>query len=326
MRVVGDRGLFITNRWIPTDSEHGRWTNSAYPFKVTPAGLQMESPIALPERFFTYQMQLSPKRPDIIYSPDYEWIHPDPNDPTVYFTYPKVGIVSTLNGIQRGGSRIGFKEYSGRDWGGPTVYVSGDRLYLIGGPHLLTFDLSDPVNPRLLSHRTIPFSPYTWMRNLSGQADLITLELPQIPELSAEQRLEARLMNSPDFSGSDICRVSDHRVEVFHLESLTPTTVQFRKAGVYDAPPVQKMFNGRNGAVFVRDGLLYVHYASQLGSGIRLVVFDVRDPQRPHPIAHFALPRMGDEAHPYPLPDGRIVLACRGNVYVLSAPTAVPAR
>jgi ABC-type transport system involved in multi-copper enzyme maturation permease subunit len=325
VRIAQDHGLLITNRWQASPPDHGEWFHTAYPFKITPAGVQLESPVSLPDKSYYVGFVWRPEHPNVIYVPGVVRINKNPDDPTDHDDYPKL-TVFVLNGSAAQVSELEFKEFTTKDsmassWGRHSLFAAGDRLYLISTSHVLIFDIADPLKPHLLSNQTIPYTPnyYQWSGSISEDTDPVIFPLQQIPGLSAHDRLAAWMSDWKTFDGEAFYRENDNRIAAYHLEQLTDTTATFRKAGRYDVTPVQRLFGSGAAYATASDGFLYSTTTSKIGRGIRLNVFDVRDPQRPHPIAHFALPE-ANESIPYRLPDGRILLASRGNLYVVSAP------
>jgi hypothetical protein len=287
--------------------------------------VQLESPVSLPDKNYDNQYIWRPDHPNIIYVPGVVRTYKNPNDATDHDDYPKL-TVFVLNGSAAQVSEQEFKEFTVKDsmtssWGRFTVFATGDRLYLTSTSHVLIFDIADPLKPHLLANQTIPYTPnyYQWSGSIGEDTDPVIFPLQQIPGLSAHDRLVAWMSDWKTFDGDAFYRENDNRIAVYHLQQLTDTAATFRKAGRYDVTPVQRLFGSSASNTTASDGFLYSTATSKIGGGIRLNVFDVRDPERPHPIAHFALPQ-ANESTPYRLPDGRILLAGRGNLYVLSAP------
>ncbi len=229
-----DGGVLFTNRWRQLDGQHSETIVTAYPFRITRAGVELQPVISLPSSISTRNLAWRPQHPDVIYTPDYVTSHPNPNDATEHLDYPKLTVCS-LAAPTASVSEMNFKDLEAKDWGSMRLYVAGDLLYFLGGPHVLTFDIADPLRPRLLSHRMIPHTSLhdTWSGEY-GDSDTMLFALPEIAELSPQQRLEARMAMWQTFDGRNVYRVSESRIMVFSLDELTPTTARFRKSGRYD--------------------------------------------------------------------------------------------
>ena len=198
------------------------------------------------------------------------------------------------------------------------------KLYFVAGPHLMTFDITDPANPRLTDHRRLP--PSTHFGNLpfnqDADVDNFTIFLPPVPELSPQERLAVRTVDWRTFDGELWSRANRDRVTVYRLEALDADSARFRQTGRYEFTPVQRLFGANAWNLAAAPGFLYESspVTDGVGSGTRLAVFDLRDPTRPKPAAHFALPHARGGFHPHALQDGRILAGGQGHLYLLSPP------
>jgi hypothetical protein len=204
-----------------------------------------------------------------------------------------------------------------RDRYWPQVLQWQDRLYVVGR-HLMVFDISQPLEPKLLSD--VPFS-YRLVTQLDDVVEY-TLDLPLIPGLPAKQRLELALKYVWNSSGPDgdlLCvQTKDNVLSAFQLADLTDTTARFHRIGRYEKTMLERIFGVQPYGQFrLSNGLLYTsgpYFSSgRLGFNPHVSVFSLR-PLRP--IAHFAAPGAGEVC---PLPDGRAIVA-GSKLYLLGPP------
>jgi len=187
----------------------------------------------------------------------------------------------------------------------------------------MTFDLTDPSKPRFIERCRLPSSRFGYWpdNNNDVDVDAFTIALPQIPELSPRERLALATAHWFSFDGETWCRADERRVATYHLEELGPDAARFRKTGRYDVTPVQRLFGVYPRNLVAARGFLYESSESgRVSDAARLIVYDVRDPQRPHPTGHFALPHVHGDFLSRPLDDGRILAGDYGHLYLLGPP------
>ncbi|HEY8748015.1 MAG TPA: ABC transporter permease [Tepidisphaeraceae bacterium] len=319
--VDGDHGLMLTDGYRAVAPDRTESFHSAHAFTITPAGVQLGRATILPRETWLYYALSRGDHPDVLYAPDYDDIPLSGEDLADHKNYPRLNVYS-LNSPTAQVTQLSFKEFAGKDWGPPILYSSHDKLYYFGGRHVLTFDLTDPLKPSFISHRMFTSNALIdlWSNNSSEDADPIVFPLPDIPELSPRERLDAVSTKWRLCDGDEFYRVNENRLIVYHLDLLGAATATFRKTGRYDVTPVQRLFGSAASGAVAGGGFVYTTTSSNVGKGFRASVFDVQDPQRPHPVAHFALPTGHSESFPHRLPDGRILIASWDKLYVLSAP------
>jgi len=187
----------------------------------------------------------------------------------------------------------------------PTLYSADDRLYVLG-KRLVLYDTVDPLKPRLISDE--PFdSPTPSTEPLSKS---FTLNLPQVPGLSARQRLNVALRTRfwwHVLDGDLLIRFDGSALEAARLTKLSETAATFEHVDRAEPTMLETLFGASSfGAIKTSNGYLY---ASGGSSGryfnAHIKVFDTRGPKPLKLVAHFAAPGVGPVC---PLPDGRAVV------------------
>jgi ABC-type transport system involved in multi-copper enzyme maturation permease subunit len=321
-----EHAMFVTEQWTPKDPSDPNAPQSPlyriHPFRVTSAGIELGEPTELGKDFWWQYALWQPERPNVLYGIRFgpEGNYLDEHFPVLVTAqlgipaakvteqpFPKL-LTNNNDGIFRA-----------------QLYTAGNRMYLVFGPHLLVFDISDPLGPKVVSERTIDVGYARFDPSFDNErSDLTIVPLPQIPGLSARQRLEVRAARWPTFDGNVLTRVHNDRIFTFKIDALTDTAVTFRRVGRYEPTPVQKLFGAGFEGAASGNGLYYQAFRNSRFGGFRLSVFDVHDPQRPSPIAHIAFPGGNYERHLLPLADGRLV-ACGQyelwhELWLISAP------
>ena len=205
-------------------------------------------------------------------------------------------------------------------WRGPTsstafgyLHVWHDRLYVVG-ERTITFDISDPMHPKVLSDE-----PIKWTTRYSVVADeQPTIYLPATPGMPAAERLRFaiavydRAGDFGSFDGSTWYRMVEQGtqqssrppvLEEARLKSLTDDSAHFELVGKYNPTLVQELFGGnaqRWNSLKMKNGLLYAVQYNLVS------IFDLTGPKPLRLIAHFAAPGLSEIE---PLDDGRAIAA-----------------
>ncbi len=194
--------------------------------------------------------------------------------------------------------------------------VWGHQLCVIGR-YVATFDISDPMSPRLISQ--LPFSflnLITW-----NDENAFAMKLPSAPDLPKEGRLQAAvaaagwdLSRSSCFDGEFLCgqypyaEAENGRIMAWRLTKLTDESAVFAKIGQYQETTLEQIFGssfGFGSEMTMRDGLLYLNPSYARNGNPRVTVFDLRSPHPLRPAGHFAAPGIQTVC---PLPDGRALI------------------
>lgn len=317
-----DRGVVVTLRSIPLGRDRTRTVFSAHPMTITPAGVEIGPAVELPNEYWGRGFW-RPETPSFLYAASWHDEFRPPEVTTPRESYPEL-LVIDLSAPARPAKVLSFKDLTNTDWGGGLLRYFHERLYFISGLHVLTFDLSDPANPRLIDRRPIPPMQHFWAQPVNGEPDVdsFTLFLDHIPDLSPRDRLAVRTADWRAFDGETWSRATPDHVTVYRLDALDADSARFRQTGRYDFTPVQRLFGANAWNLAAAPGYLYESspVTDGIGSGTRLAVFDLRDPTRPKPAAHFALPHARGALQPHALPDGRILAGGEGHLYLLSPP------
>ena len=208
------------------------------------------------------------------------------------------------------------------------LFVAGDRLYLLGD-HLMTFDVSRPNEPRLLSDRRpttgLPY-PYEIAKELGADAGGFRVGLVPVPELSVADRVRATLgvpRYGTAFDGVHLCLGGSGGVTGYRLARVDGDVAVFEPIGRYEPTLLQRTLAGTYvGRMTLGDhGLLYVDESSgdrrrgTFASGTRVI--DTDGPSGMTPIGHFAVP---GGALARPLPDGRCLSGGGHRLWLVGRP------
>jgi hypothetical protein len=321
VRGSGTGGIIATAEWTPApkgaENEPPRPPlYHVYHFKITDKGIELGQRLEGGKEFWWWRAVWQPERPDVAYSmrlgPDGPAKERYPILLTAQLAAPEVKITEQP-----------FPKLLSNDStnGATHLYAIGDRLYMLYGPHVVVFDLTDASQPKVVSQSIMEGPPEGFDPYLDNEStDIVQFRLPQIPGLTPEQRLRVRTDYWRNFDGKVLTHIHNDRIVTYVLENLTDSTATFRRAGHYDPTPVERLFAPSYGSSASMNGLFYLSLGSRFGSGLRLSVFDVQDPQRPHPIAHLAFPSGNQERQLLPLPDGRLIGAGGNGLWLVSAP------
>ncbi len=171
-----------------------------------------------------------------------------------------------------------------------TTHIYQDRLYVVGS-RLVTFDISDPFSPRKLSDA--PFR-LAHLPQITG-GDVVSIMLPQIPDLPARERLavaaKGQLYES-ELAGDVLCAWANDAMVAYRLTGISDTTGTFRIVGRYE-PTLLERFVGAyyyNHLRIKGDRLYATSSRYSAYANPHIAVFSLRPTQVLKPIAHFAAP------------------------------------
>jgi ABC-type transport system involved in multi-copper enzyme maturation permease subunit len=324
IRGAGDYGVLRYNQ-LTAPNQWGRAL--IRPFTVTSSGIELGPEAEVNPHLNWYRTLQNPEHADVLYLPSVE----EPGKESGQ-NFPTLTTV-VLEGSNVHTTTQAFPEQvvgneAVRQWWSADELIWDNKLYLLGAK-LMTFDLSEPQNPRLLSARPLDWLPYSrnlqvhrFLQNESEDTGVATLPLPPIPGLPARQRLElgARTFDgSAILSGEALVRLAKGRITNFRIEQLTDSSVTIRRLGQSEPTALQLLMGSSSSTIVTRDGLLFESFSSGQLGGEHLEIFDLMG-SRPRTVAHFALPHENQLIAIYPLADGRTLLAGRARLYLLSPP------
>jgi hypothetical protein len=322
LRGDAEQGIIVTSQWTPKDpADPTGPATSLYrirPFHVSSTGIELGESTVIGKDFWWQHTLWQPQRPNVLYGVRIA--------PEGYVDEHYPILVTGQLGMPEG--KVTEQPFpkllvnSNEGAFDSIVYAAGDRLYLLFGPYLVVFDISNPFQPKPISRSTIDVAyrrAYHYLdREINGE---ITIPLPQVPGLTARQRLEAVTANWVRFDGEILVRrPSEDQLVTYRLTLLTDAEATFQKAGQYESTPIERLFGTSRSSSALRNGLYFAALGSRLDRGSRLAVFDVRDPQRPHPIAHGAFPTTQVPYNLLPLADGRLIASEGNTLWLISAP------
>jgi hypothetical protein len=334
----GNRGVVLSRRWHylhtdPSGTPVGETQDWLRPLHLSKNGIELGQPMQIKEHVESGATLWRPQRPDVLYAtsvgPDAFWNWDDPNPDRVREYFPRLVTIQFADGKPQT-SVQSFPELTTRNvvsagWENMNLHAQGDRLYMLGRK-LMTFDISDPIHPRLLS------TADTWTdegqllqsrgrESAEREAEAVIVPLPQVPELSPRQRLDMFAATSYWARMSGDLLVSSNygdRLATYRLDRLTNELATFRRAGRYEASPVERMFDRYVGRGRLGEGLYYYIGGSNSLNSLRISVWDVTS-NIPRPVGHYAIPNEWS-SQPYPLPEGRLLVFTREHVYLLGPP------
>jgi ABC-type transport system involved in multi-copper enzyme maturation permease subunit len=323
LRNEGSNGVMRGHVW----TREGKLVqNLLHVLRITPSGVQLGPEVKVDPSLNLWRPFWNPMLPNILYAetPDVE---AGKNFPTLITVALGDGVAHAA--VQSFPELTVSNQVAYPQWYGGLTMIWHDRLYLLGNK-LMTFDLADPLKPRLLSVEALEkwsfgHSIQDWMllRDQDEDVDAGKISLPPIPQLPRRQRLEMVAQSFPTdalLTGDLLIRMyNDHHITTYHLDQLTETEAVFRKSGRYDPTALDQLFGAQVNDTAAADGLLFESMGnSQLG-GAHITVFDVTGP-RPQPVAHFALPSETRLDKLCPLPDGRLLAVGQSRLYLLGPP------
>jgi hypothetical protein len=222
---------------------------------------------------------------------------------------------------------IGFKADKGEEaqYQGANLYLWKDRLYLIG-PRLVVCDVSEAGRPRVILDRSWAYRP---QRVEFGEQEL-TIALPPLPGVGAEQRLAAAMVGQEAFDGEVLCGTAQNsrdRLCAYRLASLSEDRATFRMIGQYERSILQRTLLPRLfGGLRLENGLLYLE--TGFGETRYFYVFDTRGSRPMRLVGHIAVawkpaatPRAWENTSICPLPDGRAVVGEGNQIWLTGAPS-----
>ncbi|MDB5292583.1 MAG: hypothetical protein JWL69_3824 [Phycisphaerales bacterium] len=205
-----------------------------------------------------------------------------------------------------------------------------DRLYAIGlrsdgasdRQMMATLDISDTRRPKVVSIEPRPY----WGSGAFGRHDMQTVDFPPIAGMSPRELLRAAIgidgsNRAPCIDGDVVCGVNEAEFFTYRLKQLDEHHAVFEKVGQYAQSMLDKISGTTASDCTAAGGLVYVSTWNRAINTPRVTVFDIRDPKRPHPVGHFAVPGEGPLAV-WPLPDGRALIGGR-KLYLVGPPPRV---
>jgi hypothetical protein len=323
IRGNGDEGVICTDQFAPNNLGHSFLRT----FHLTSSGVELGPESEISSRhWFGGRAVRVPGHPEILYAVGAEEPGKDSeqNYPVLETTVLREG-TATVN-VQS------FKELTvpnstQRPWWAASLLIWQGRLYLLGSK-ALTFDLSDPLKPRLLSAEDLNWpafwhDPQMWrlLEDRLEDVTTATAKLPQFPAIPSRQRLEAtiRWSDRAFLCGDVLSRVYDDHITTYRIKQLSETSVTFQRLGRYEPTALYRLIGSRYWWTANENGLLFEGLEHGALGGTHIEVLDVTG-SRPTPIAHFALPHESDLHAPYALPDGRLIVSGEKRIYLLSPP------
>jgi hypothetical protein len=191
----------------------------------------------------------------------------------------------------------------------PRPYAWDNRLFVYGS-RLLTFDITDPALPRLISQSDLELQ-VQHQYYFDGE-EKVHIPLAELPDIPPAAKLDAAISGffGGVFDGQTLCRAEGNAMVEYRLVAMTDTAASFRKVAEYDPTILERMFGffNRYTGNALSDGLLYC--GQGYGGGTfnpHITVFDTRGTNPLRVVGHFAAP--GKEMMVCPLPDGRALVA-----------------
>ncbi|MDB5174896.1 MAG: hypothetical protein JWN51_3669 [Phycisphaerales bacterium] len=124
--------------------------------------------------------------------------------------------------------------------------------------------------------------------------------------------------------GDTVCEIDHGGLVTYQLVTPAPWPYQrggyavFQKAGESNSTLLERMSDSNDFRCTAGGGFCYVSSWSGTLRCPRVTVFDIRDPKRPRPVGHFAVPNDGPLVV-RPLPDGRALVGGR-KLYLTGPP------
>jgi hypothetical protein len=315
IQMSGDRGYVLTS-W---DYSWKLVNNlSIRPIKVTAEGMEVGEPIETEV--------LSSKDP---YGKFWGWMGNMSVSPE---GHPEIRYYVELTGdndncqlelyvvrIDQGSERL-VGRWKTKGWA--SLFVWENRLYVIGDHDVKTLDISQPLSPELISERPVAEDKGIYDFWWDG-ADVGIEQLPQVPGLSARQRLEAALAygwRRHLLEGDVFCDSESGGLGEYRLVELTDTSARFQKIGEYKATLLDQVFGSDTFAwgMGIENGFLYVTQRGRFGTtNPHITVYDTRGPRPLREVGHFAAPGLRTFC---PLEDGRAIAGGEGAVWLIGQP------
>ena len=327
---TADEGVMLFSRLDENDQQFPYGRPILRTFRATSSGIELG-----PERVCKDYPWIgpyparAPDRPDVLYYAGAASTRADSDN-----NYPVLATTSLreepVSSVLQRFPELAVKANNGEgrwhEWWGSQAFIWQGRLY-VAGAKLLTFDISDPLKPRLSSVEPLEWAnyfrdPQSWrfLEDRTEDVPSATLKLPQIDPLPPRQRLEVAMrFGRVLLTGDVLVRFYDDHITTYRIEQLTETTVTFERLGRYEPSPIQRLIGTRTWEVATDDGLVFIGLARGELGGAHIEVLDVTG-SRPRPVAHFALPHEVDLRAPHALPDGRLIVSGYRKMYLLAPP------
>ncbi|HTW93720.1 MAG TPA: hypothetical protein VMD30_02930 [Tepidisphaeraceae bacterium] len=201
----------------------------------------------------------------------------------------------------------------------PFFFQWHTHLYLLG-EYAATFDITDPLSPRLIPNSTAaPFYPVA----IEGTEEQLKLALPPLPGVPPRDRILPALAGSGRSAvlQGDILYSMDWgspKLSAYRLVSLSDGTATLTRVGDYPSSTYPTLWGSSDiEQIAGENGLVYAVIWSGMVNP-QIIVFDSASADPLRPVAYFAAP--GIEAI-CPMADGRALVAGNG-LTLLGPPTA----
>ena len=180
-------------------------------------------------------------------------------------------------------------------------------------------DVSHAEQPTLISIDRQTLFEYG---RVAGKGEVLAISFTPFTAVPPRQRLEAALEvqhgSHGRLDGGVLAAMDQNDFYTYRLLRLRSASADFKQTGRYESTLLERAIGTNTYHTVAARGIVYL---SQSTFGFpRVTAFDIRDPQHPRPVAHFAAP--DDVAQIVcPLPDGRVLVGGR-KLYLLGPPTA----
>jgi len=307
----GNQALLFTSKVISAPGEDMR--SETFIRRVT-TGPQLElgPRISLGVRRWWGAFAQSPA-PDVLYSLTTE-LAPDPRPEDKQFDPPRAQypVLRSIRLLESSAEIIPLemKDQTSIDYGPGEFVFKGSTMLVISGKHELSFNISDPPHPRLLSAKQLSISVGLLMPD-----DRVVFKYPTECDVPVDDLIAAHLKWQWWGLVGDT-QTLFHGVGKFNCYSRADAAagmVNFNRVGRYAPLPIERYFD-RNPfpQMSFKNGLLAT-------GGRQVSLFDVTDPSNPRRIGHYASPLEQNEILAI-LPDGRVVATNSKGLIVLGKP------
>ena len=198
----------------------------------------------------------------------------------------------------------------------PVLHAWQNRLYVATRQRLAVFDITKPLQPKVISSRTVP----PLFHEPILMSDGLTISLPEIPLITDTQRLQLAIdellldqahgqpFGGKAFDGKFLCiAAKNDGIDAYQLTAFTHNSARFHKVGEYHQAMLEALFGPLNyGSLKLQNGRLYVGGWGDRGMfNAHITVFDLNDKYPLRPVGHFGAPGAVTVC---PLPGGRALI------------------
>jgi hypothetical protein len=326
IRMDGTQGFVMT--YVINDLKVQKDAQYRYrTLRITASGIELGSPVNGDGglEFVEAQLAYAPGNPDIRYG-----FEADASRDTAQPTATRLGILSLAAGSTVASLPLWTEERSLFEGTlQDAIYAWHNRLYVmhfypwdrpgktdLAETHLMTFDISDPLKPQLISDHPFEYRPNDYaMADKYGvfefpDFDEFNLRLPPIADLPLTERINLALkllwtVRHSAIEGDVLC-VWTGQVSAYRLTKHSDTTATFKKIGDFPDPLPQIFGLYNPNQIELQNGFLYTTPAEWTSPfNANTTVFDTRSAHPFQPVGHFAAP---GAAIVCPLPDGRAIV------------------